>query len=151
MDGPVHLEVQGVVKTFGSTRALDDVSLQVRTGSIHALVGENGAGKSTLGKIVAGVFRPDHGSVVLRGTPTSFSSPRQALEHGIAHVAQELALVPQLTAAQNVFLGAEPRRAGFIDRGGLRARFDGLAADAGFDIPADAPVGALAIGRQQQV
>ncbi len=151
MDGPVHLEVQGVVKTFGSTRALDDVSLQVRAGSIHALVGENGAGKSTLGKIVAGVFHPDHGSLVLRGIPISFSSPREALDHGIAHVAQELALVPQLTAAQNVFLGAEPRRVGFIRRGHLRARFDDLAADAGFEIPADAPVGTLTIGRQQQV
>ncbi len=151
MDEPVHLELSGVVKTFGSTRALDDVSLQVRTGSIHALVGENGAGKSTLGKIVAGVFRPDHGTLVLEGTPTSFSSPREALDHGIAHVAQELALVPQLTAAQNVFLGVEPRRGGFIRRGDLRARFERLAADAGFEIPADAPVGALPIGRQQQV
>ncbi len=151
MDEPVHLEVRGVVKTFGSTRALDDVSLRVRTGSIHALVGENGAGKSTLGKIIAGVLRPDQGALVLRGAPVTFSSPRQALEHGIAHVAQELALVPGLTVAQNVSLGTEPRRLGFVDRRGLRAHFEQLTAEAGFDLPADAPVGRLPIGRQQQV
>ena len=148
---PALLEVRGISRTFGSTRALQDVHLTIKAGSVHALVGENGAGKSTLGKIIAGVLPPDHGELVLRGTRVSFQSPRQALEHGIAFVAQELALVPRLTVAQNVFLGIEPRRASFIDRRALAARFDTLLATAGFDLPGDALVGELRIGRRQQV
>lgn len=150
-DGPVHLDIQGVGKTFGSTRALDDVSLAIHGGSVHAFVGENGAGKSTLGRIIAGVFPPDSGSLVLRGTPVSFTSPRQALQHGIALVAQELALVPQLGVADNVYLGAEPRRRGMIDRRELLTRFRRLAVDTGFDLPERLPVGRLPIGVQQQV
>ena len=125
-DAAVHLEVRALGKSFGATRALDDVSVAVRAGTVHAFVGENGAGKSTLGKIIAGVFPQDQGDLVLRGTTVSFGSPREALDRGIALVAQEVALVPRLTVAQNVFLGVEPRRAGFIDRGSLRERFDAL-------------------------
>ncbi len=150
-DRAIHLELEHISKSFGGTRAVDDVSLAVRSGSIHAFVGENGAGKSTLGRIIAGVFPPDQGHLILRGSSVSFNSPRQALEHGIALVAQELALVPQLSVAQNVFLGFEPRRAGFVDRRELAARYRRLAADAGFDLPAGVPVGALRVGRQQQV
>ena len=131
-----HLDVRGLGKSFGATRALDEVSVAIRAGTVHAFVGENGAGKSTLGKIIAGVFPQDQGDLVLRGTTVSFRSPREALTRGIALVAQEVALVPRLTAAENVFLGAEPRRAGFIERGTLRDRFDRLVADAGFDIKA---------------
>jgi rhamnose transport system ATP-binding protein len=150
-DGTAHLEVRGLGKSFGATRALDDVSVAVRPGSVHAFVGENGAGKSTLGKIIAGVFPQDQGDLVLRGTAVSFGSPRQALVRGIALVAQEVALVPRLTVAENVFLGAEPRHAGFIDRGSLRARFDRLIVDAGFDLQADTVVGQLPLAKQQQV
>jgi rhamnose transport system ATP-binding protein len=150
-DGTAHLEVRGLGKSFGATRALDDVSVAVRPGSVHAFVGENGAGKSTLGKIIAGVFQQDQGDLVLRGTAVSFGSPRQALVRGIALVAQEVALVPRLTVAENVFLGAEPRHAGFIDRGSLRARFDRLIVDAGFDLQADTVVGQLPLAKQQQV
>jgi ABC-type sugar transport system ATPase subunit len=119
-----RLEVRGLGKSFGATRALDEVSVAVGAGTVHALVGENGAGKSTLGKIIAGVFPQDQGDLVLRGTTVSFRSPREALTQGIALVAQEVALVPRLTAAENVVLGAEPRRAGFIERRTLRDRFD---------------------------
>lgn len=146
----VHLDVRGVGKSFGATRALDDVSIAVRAGSVHGFVGENGAGKSTLGKIIAGVFPQDQGDLVLRGTPVEFRSPREALQRGIALVAQEVALVPQLTVAQNVFLGAEPRRGGFIDREALASRFSRLTADAGFDLDGAATVGRLPIARQQQ-
>ncbi len=149
--GPVHLDIRGIGKSFGHTRALDDVSVAIRPGSVHAFVGENGAGKSTLGKIIAGVVSQDQGELVLRGSPVAFGSPRQALERGIALVAQELALVPQLTVAQNVFLGVEPQRAAFVDRHALRARYDELAARAGFDIPGDARVGTLPISQRQQV
>jgi simple sugar transport system ATP-binding protein/ribose transport system ATP-binding protein len=147
----VHLEVRGLGKSFGATRALDDVSVAIRAGSVHAFVGENGAGKSTLGKIIAGVFPQDQGDLVVRGETVSFGSPRHALMRGIALVAQEVALVPRLTVAENVFLGAEPKRAGFIDRGSLRDRFDRLVADAGFDLDAGAIVGRLPLAQQQQV
>ena len=150
-DAAVHLEVRALGKSFGATRALDDVSVAVRAGTVHAFVGENGAGKSTLGKIIAGVFPQDQGDLVLRGTTVSFGSPREALVRGIALVAQEVALVPRLTVAQNVFLGVEPRRAGFIDRGSLRERFDRLIEEAGFDLRADTIVGNLSLAQQQQV
>ena len=150
-DGTVHLEVRALGKSFGATRALDDVTVAVRAGSVHAFVGENGAGKSTLGKIIAGVFPQDQGDLVLRGTTVSFGSPREALVRGIALVAQEVALVPRLTVAENVYLGAEPRRAGFIDRRLLRERFDRLIADAGFDLRAETIVGRLPLAQQQQV
>ena len=150
-DEVVHLEVRGLGKSFGATRALDDVSIAIRQGTVHAFVGENGAGKSTLGKIIAGVFPQDQGDLVLHGTPVAFRSPRAALVRGIALVAQEVALVPRLTVAENVFLGAEPKRAGFIDRRSLRERFDRLVADAGFDLEAGSVVGHLPIAAQQQV
>jgi len=150
-DGAVHLETRAVGKSFGATRALDDVSIAVRAGSVHAFVGENGAGKSTLGKIISGVFPQDQGDLILRGTTVSFRSPREALVRGIALVAQEVALVPRLTVAENVFLGAEPRRAGFIDRGELGAGFDRLIADSGFDLEAGTVVGHLPLAAQQQV
>lgn len=147
----IHLAVQGLGKSFGATRALDDVSVDVHAGTVHAFVGENGAGKSTLGKIIAGVMPPDQGRLVLRGAPVAFPSPRAALERGIALVAQEVALVPHLTVVENVFLGAEPRRGAFIARGRMRERFERLAADTGFDVPADARVGRLPLAKQQQV
>ncbi|MFN8623437.1 MAG: sugar ABC transporter ATP-binding protein [Chloroflexota bacterium] len=147
----VLLECREIGRTFGSTVALDGVSVSFRKGSVHALVGENGAGKSTLGKIIAGVQPQDRGDLVRGGTPVHFRSPRAALEHGIALVAQELALVPRLTVAQNVFLGAEPKRAGFIDRGALMARYAALAAEAGFDLPGDVEAWRLPLAHQQQV
>lgn len=147
----IHLAVQGIGKSFGATRALDDVSLEVASGTVHAFVGENGAGKSTLGKIIAGVMAPDHGSLVLRGESVAFASPRAALERGIALVAQEVALVPHLTVIENVFLGTEPNRAGFISRAAMAERFDRLASETGFDVPGSARVGRLALAKQQQV
>ena len=131
----IHLDVRGIGKSFGGTRALHEVFVPIRTGSVHAFVGENGAGKSTLGKIVAGVFPPDEGELILKGEPVSFRSPREALERGIALVAQEVAVVPQRTVAENVFLGAEPRRLGFVRRRALLERFERVVADAGFETP----------------
>jgi ribose transport system ATP-binding protein len=146
-----HVEIEGVSKRFGGVLALDRVSLEIEAGSIHALVGENGAGKSTLGKIVAGVLQPDEGRLLLRGEEVAFRSPREALESGISMIAQELMIVPQLSAAQNVYLGAEPRRGGWLQRRALRRRYEELAGSAGFDLPADRPAGRLRIAEQQQV
>ena len=149
--GEVHLDIRGVGKSFGGTRALHEVSVAIRAGSVHAFVGENGAGKSTLGKIVAGVFPQDQGELHLRGEPVSFGSPREALMRGIALVAQEVAVVPQRTVAENVFLGAEPRRFGFVRRRELLDRYRRVVASAGFEVPANATVGALPLAVQQQV
>jgi rhamnose transport system ATP-binding protein len=144
------LELQHVSKHFGGVRALDDVSLEVASGTVHAIVGENGAGKSTLGRIVAGVLSPDGGRMLLNGAPTSFRSPREALDHGVAAIAQEPSLVPQLTVAENVYLGAEPRRGGFIRRRSLRKAYTELAARAGFHLPGQVRAGVLRTAEQQK-
>lgn len=151
MTDGIDLRVEDVSKHFGETRALSEVSLSVLPASVHALVGENGAGKSTLGRIISGVVRRDSGRVLVNGEPVEFDSPRQALDRGIATIAQEIALVPGLDVAANVLLGVEPARLGFVQRRELRDRFDRLAAEAGFDLPLDRPVGSLSIAQQQQV
>jgi simple sugar transport system ATP-binding protein/ribose transport system ATP-binding protein len=146
-----HVELAGVSKHFGAVRALDAVSLSIARGSIHALVGENGAGKSTLGKIVAGVLAPDEGQLLLDGEEVVLRSPREALERGVATIAQELNVVGQLSVEDNVFLGAEPRGGGFVARRALRRRYEQLARDAGFDLPATALAGRLPPAEQQKV
>jgi ribose transport system ATP-binding protein len=149
--GRAHIELEGISKHFGGVRALDDVTLTIQTGSIHALVGENGAGKSTLAKIVAGVLAADDGVVRLHGEEVGFRSPREALDRGIAMIAQELAVVPQLSVAQNVFLGAEPRQAGWVRRRTLRKEYEQLAERSGFTLPADRAAGRMRQAEQQQV
>jgi rhamnose transport system ATP-binding protein len=146
-----HVELREISKNFGGTQALDNVSLTIARGSVHALVGENGAGKSTLGKIVSGVLAPDRGTVFVGGTAVSFGSPREALSHGIAAVSQELTIVPARTVEENVFLGVEPSVAGFVRRRALRRRFLDVAGSAGFDLPPDQPAEALRTGEQQEV
>ncbi len=155
MPGPAgrqhaHVTLTQLGKSFGGTRALAAVNLEIARGSIHALVGENGAGKSTLGKILAGVIAPDQGQVLLGGEPVSFHSPHAAISRGIVLINQELSLVPALTVEQNVFLGSEPRRAGFLRGRALRRRFTQLAGSAGFDLDPDRPAGALRIADQQK-
>jgi ABC-type sugar transport system ATPase subunit len=146
-----HVELKDIGKSFGGVRALAAVSLQIARGSIHALVGENGAGKSTLGKILSGVITPDHGQLLLGGEPVQFHSPRAAISRGIVLIAQELSLVPALSVAENVFLGTEPRRAGFLRGRALHRRFAELAASAGFDLDPGVPAGSLRIAEQQTV
>jgi simple sugar transport system ATP-binding protein/ribose transport system ATP-binding protein len=138
-------------KSFGGVRALDGISLTIEKGSIHALVGENGAGKSTLGKILAGVIAPDRGQLLIGGEPVAFRSPREAIVRGIVLIAQELSIAPALSVAENVFLGTEPRRAGFVARRALRRRYDELAAAAGFELSGDLPGRALRTADQQKV
>ena len=149
--GRTHVELQGIAKQFGGVRALDGISVTIEAGTVHALVGENGAGKSTLGKIVAGALAPDEGRLFVDGAEVAFRSPREALAHGIATIAQELLVVPRLSVAENVFLGAEPRRAAWVRRAALRRQFDALASEAGFQLPADRPAGGLRTAEQQQV
>ena len=148
---PVYLELRELSKHFGGVRALDGVTLSVPKGSVHALVGENGAGKSTLGRIVAGALAPDGGELRLDGSTVTFRSPREALEHGVAAIAQEPSIVPHLTVAQNVFLGAEPRNAGFIRRRRLERAYAALAESAGFDLPGAMSAGRLRTSEQQKI
>jgi len=147
----VFVELREIGKHFGGVQALDAVSISVEEGTVHAVIGENGAGKSTLGKIIAGAVPPDAGDIVLDGEIVSFRSPREALSSGIAAIAQELLVVPRLSVAENVFLGAEPRRGGWVQRGALRRRFEALAGEAGFALPPDRPAGQLRTAEQQQI
>ncbi|MEW6112710.1 MAG: ATP-binding cassette domain-containing protein, partial [Thermodesulfobacteriota bacterium] len=105
------LEMQGISKSFGSIKALDDVTLRVVQGTVHALVGENGAGKSTLMKILSGVHQPDSGTIVRAGKTCTWKHPSESLAAGVAMIYQELSLAPDLTIAENVWLGIEPRGA----------------------------------------
>lgn len=106
---PAVLEAVGVGKRFAGVVALDDVSLTLRRGEIHALVGENGAGKSTLIKVLTGVHRPDTGELRLGGEPVSFARPHEAQQAGVSTIYQEVNLVPMMSVARNIFLGREPR------------------------------------------
>jgi len=146
-----HVELRDISKSFGGTRALEGVSLTIGRGSIHALVGENGAGKSTLGKIIAGAHAPDSGQLLLDGEPVRFHSPRDAIARGVILIAQELAIVPSLTVEQNVFLGVEPRQAGFQNRRELRRKYSELAASVGFELDGAANAGSLRTADQQKV
>lgn len=144
------LDVVGISKTYGSVRALDDVSFRIEPGTVHALIGENGAGKSTLGKIIAGDVQPDHGHVARNGKILSMRTPRDALVAGIATIEQEISLVPNLTVQDNVFLGAEPRTAGVVNRRELHRRWETLREESGFRLGAFDRAGRLALGEQQQ-
>ncbi|TCV95906.1 monosaccharide ABC transporter ATP-binding protein (CUT2 family) [Luteibacter rhizovicinus] len=104
------LELDNVSKYFGTVIALQDVTLRLRRGEVHCLLGDNGAGKSTLIKTLAGVHRPSTGDYRVEGESVKFSSPREALDRGIATVYQDLALVPLMSVARNFFAGREPRR-----------------------------------------
>jgi len=146
-----HVELREVGKAFGGTPVLKDISLRIRRGTVHALVGENGAGKSTLSKIISGIYTPDAGELIVDGEPLSFRRTRDALKHGIATIAQELALVPALTVAQNIFLGNEPSRAGFLSKRELRRQFFELTDSVGFALNPDDIAGSLRTADQQKV
>lgn len=111
------LEMHGIVKEFPGVRALDNVDLDVRPGEVHCLLGQNGAGKSTLIKVLAGAHTPDEGRIVWQGEDVSFAHPIDALGHGLATIYQELDLVDGLSVADNIFLGHEHSRGGFVSRG----------------------------------
>src|SRR6266851_5515797 len=102
------LEMRGINKSFTGNAVLVDIDLSARSGEVHALVGENGAGKSTLMKILAGVYQPDAGEILIDSQRVRFARPSDALGSGIAMIYQELSLAPDLTVAENIFLGREP-------------------------------------------
>lgn len=146
-----HLTLTGVSKSFDGAHALQDVSVEIRPGTVHALIGENGAGKSTLGKIVAGIHSADAGTIAANGEIVHFGSPRDALRHGITMVAQEIALVGTRRVDENVFLGSELHIGPFVRSRELRRAYDRLVAEVGIHVPATALVDELTVADQQKV
>lgn len=147
------LELKHITKTFPGVKALDDVSFDVHPGEVHALLGENGAGKSTLIKIASGVYQPDAGEIVVEGQTARFGSPRDAQEHGIATIYQELLLYPELSVAENIFMGHAPRtRLGAIDWPEMRKKAQELLASLNIhDLDVATKVGRLTVGNRQRV
>jgi simple sugar transport system ATP-binding protein len=156
MTTPPLLEIRDVTKTFGSVIALYGISTTVRAGQVTCVLGDNGAGKSTLIKILSGAHQPDHGELLMDGKRITLSSPRAALNAGIATVYQDLAMVPLMAVWRNFFLGSEPTKGW-----GPYRRFDADKArritrkemlDMGIDIrDPDQPVGTLSGGERQSV
>ena len=117
-----RLEMRGISKTFPGVRALNGVQIKAWGGEVLALMGENGAGKSTLMKVLSGAYQADPGGeILIDGKPVSISDPIAAKHHGISIIYQELALAPNLTVAENIYLGTEPSRGGSVDRKAMRA------------------------------
>jgi monosaccharide-transporting ATPase len=142
------LDIRGLVKSYAGVRALDGVDLTLRAGEIHALLGENGAGKSTLIKVVTGVVRRDAGVVRLDGEAVAPRSAEEAAKAGIATVYQEVNLLPNLSVAQNLFLGRQPTRFGLVREGEMRRRAHLLLRDFGLDIDVAAPLGGYSVAVQ---
>src|SRR5215213_3556320 len=146
------LKLSKIHKSFGPTVALDGVDLELRQGEVHALIGENGAGKSTLMNVIAGTLRPDQGTMEIHGKPYTPSNPLDARTHGIALIHQELSLCPHLTVAENVLMGIESSRLGWLDREKLNARTsDVLQTFHHADIRPERRVGDLSVAARQIV
>ena len=150
------IELRNVSKRFGSVIALNDVSIAVRPGEVHCLLGDNGAGKSTLIKILSGVHRPTEGQILLNGAPVVFRSPRDATDAGVATVFQDLGLIPLMSISRNFFLGREPERGVFPFRRFDKDHANAVARQALIDVgiqvrdPTQA-VGTLSGGERQSV
>lgn len=146
------LSLSGITKRFPGVTALDDIRFTINAGEVHALVGENGAGKSTMMKILSGIYQPEEGEIRHRGDVIKLPSPRDALQRGILLIHQELSLSPELSVAENIFLGTWPTNAfGVIQKGKLNREAQQALDLLGCDFSADTRVGDLTIARQQMV
>ena len=145
------LRLDGIGKGFPGVVALDGVSLDIRAGEVHGLLGENGAGKSTLLKIVSGAQLPDTGTIVWQGEPVTLATPHRAQMRGIVTIYQEFNLVPDLSIAENVYIGREPTRGGLIDWPKLRADTAAVTKRIGLDLDPMLPVRFLSVAEQQMV
>src|SRR6187200_412385 len=144
----ISLSARSVTKRYGAVTALSDVSLEIRSGEVLALIGANGSGKSTMSKIINGVVVLDGGQLLLDGNPVHFPSPQTAKNAGISTVFQELSLIPQMTVAENIWLTREPLNAfGQVDRKAVKTRTEELLAlfEGTFktDLHPDSPVASL--------
>src|SRR5688572_3275155 len=145
----VSLQFDGIHKSFGAINALTGVSFDVAAGSAHALVGENGAGKSTLLKILAGLIAPDAGEMRWHGRVLKPSGPRQAIEHGIGMVYQEMLCFPNLTVTGNIFAGRELTRRGVLDNHAMRTRTLAILQRLSLPIDPDTPAEQLSAAHRQ--
>lgn len=145
------LRVTGVKKSFGPVVALKNAQFSLKKGSIHALCGGNGAGKSTFLSILMGFIQPDTGNILIKGKPCQFHQPKDALNAGIAIVQQELSSIPDLTIAENIWLGREPKKLGFVDFKKMNQQTTALLADLHFDLSATEKMRNLSVAEQQLV
>ncbi|WP_159625693.1 MULTISPECIES: ATP-binding cassette domain-containing protein [Actinomyces] len=145
------LEMRGISKSFPGVTVLKDVTLTLRPGEVHALMGENGAGKSTLMKILMGIHAPDAGSILIDGTQERITDPSRAIALGIAMIHQELNPVLDMPVYENIFLGRELRRGGLADHSGMRRRAAALLDSMGIGIRPDALMRSLSVAQCQQV
>ncbi|GAB3908731.1 sugar ABC transporter ATP-binding protein [Larkinella knui] len=147
------LTVHGLTKTFSGVKALDQVRLKVRKGEVHALMGENGAGKSTFMKILIGLHTPDSGEIIFEGSELKASNVNEVLKKGISMIHQEILIVPELTVAQNIFLGRESKRGlfGWIDEKSLNQQAAILLEQMGVTIPPGAQMKSLSVAEMQMV
>ncbi len=147
------LEMRGITKQFPGVLALDDVSLDLREGEVHCLLGENGAGKSTLMKILAGAQPADRGDILIGGRPAAVTSPARARELGVSMIYQEFNLSPFLSVAENIFLGREPRvgKTPFIDGARLRRDAEEVLRHMGVTLDVRLPVNRLSVAQMQMV
>jgi len=149
---PIIIEMTGVEKKFPGVHALKGAQFELQAGEVHALMGENGAGKSTLMKILAGIYQPDRGDVRIYHTKVSPRSPRDAQQLGIGFIHQELCLMDDLTAAQNIFIGREPRLSfGRVDETALNRQAIDIFASMNVDLNPRSLVGHLTIAKQQMI
>lgn len=144
------LSVKNITKTFPGVVANDDISLSIEKGTIRAIVGENGAGKTTLMNIIYGLYQPESGQIFINGQEVSFSSPRDAISHGIGMVHQHFKLVPSYTLAQNIALGVEPRKGLLIDETALNESVQNIATKYGFKINEKEVTLDVSVGEQQR-
>ncbi len=152
MTTPPLLEVRGLGKRFGAVTALEGVDFVASRGEVHALTGANGAGKSTLMNLLAGVYAPSAGEILIEGRPVRFESPAEARAAGVAAVYQELAVLPELTVAENIWLGREPRtRWRLLDRRALRERTARLLGEFRLPLDPDSIAGTLSVAARQLV
>ncbi|MBR2656938.1 MAG: sugar ABC transporter ATP-binding protein [Loktanella sp.] len=146
------LRLQGIVKTFPGVRALDGVDFNVMPGEVHALLGENGAGKSTLMKVLAGMYQPDEGRIIIAGSPVRMTNPIEAKAQGVVLIHQELSLVPEMSAAENIYLGELPLKSfGRVDWKTLEERSNAILARLKCSFRAEVTVAHLSIANQQMV
>ncbi|HEX8990298.1 MAG TPA: ABC transporter ATP-binding protein [Anaerolineales bacterium] len=145
------LEAKAITKQFPGVLANDRVDFDLRTGEIHALLGENGAGKTTLMNILYGLYRPDSGEILIDGHPAAIHSPKDSINLGIGMVHQHFMLIPVFTVAENVMLGDETVRNGVLDRKTVEAKVQELSHRYGLDVDPQALVGQIPVGTQQRV
>ncbi|WP_156761357.1 sugar ABC transporter ATP-binding protein [Microbacterium karelineae] len=145
------LDVEGISKSFPGVRALHDVRFHLRAGEVLVLVGENGAGKSTLMKILSGIYARDEGTIRVDGRPVEIANPAEAQDLGISIIHQEMNLASDLTVAQNIFIGREPRVGPFLSERALNAKTSDLLRELGIALAPSQLVGDLTVGQQQMV